>query len=116
MADATLEPPSEDDDGEEDEDHGEEEDDEEDEDWAWSSDGANLAKRYNGSTQVRPGQVRPGQVRPGQVRPVAPPSPSLNLCLVQSNRQAWSSRAAGSHLSDKALSRYEHKINLGNEP
>eukprot|EP00066_Takifugu_rubripes_P030115 XP_011619381.1 PREDICTED: serine/threonine-protein kinase RIO1-like [Takifugu rubripes] len=30
----------------------------------------------------------------------------------QSNRQAWSSKAAVSHLSDKALSRYEHKINL----
>lgn len=52
-------------------------------------------------------------------------APSARVCgssqlthavVVQANRQDVSSKALVSHLSSKVLSRYEHKINLGNQP
>lgn len=56
----------------------------------------------------------------GEVRPAVRSGPVLHWCAeavpVQSNRQARSSAAAGAQLPDKALSRYQHKINLGEQP
>ncbi|KAG7219157.1 hypothetical protein INR49_006316, partial [Caranx melampygus] len=69
---------------EEDSEEEEEEDEEEDEEWVWTSAGGDLTKRYNRTN-------------------------------CQSNRQNPSNRTLPSSTpSDKALRKYEHKINLGN--
>ncbi|XP_068424398.1 serine/threonine-protein kinase RIO1 [Clinocottus analis] len=68
---------------EEDEDEYEEEDEEEEEEWAWRSAGGDLTKRYNRMT-----------------------------VSCQSNRQNPSNKTLQSTPSDKALRKYEHKINL----
>lgn len=59
MADATLEPPS------EEEDESEDCDEEDDEDWVWHSAGANLTKQYHGTLN-------------GQVRLLGPAHPSFS--------------------------------------
>lgn len=97
MGDVTLEPPSEDDEGEDC-------DEEEDEDWVWHSGGARLTKRCNSQVRVRGSSAH--ACRCSQL------TGALWFC--QSNRQDVSSRTLVSHPSDKALSRYENKINLGN--
>uniref|UniRef100_A0A8C4GWJ0 Serine/threonine-protein kinase RIO1 n=1 Tax=Dicentrarchus labrax TaxID=13489 RepID=A0A8C4GWJ0_DICLA len=66
-----------------DEEEEEEEEEEDDEEWAWCSAGGDLTKRYNRT--------------------------SLNC---QSNRQNPSNKNLPSTPSDKALRKYEHKINL----
>ncbi|XP_041804274.1 serine/threonine-protein kinase RIO1 isoform X2 [Chelmon rostratus] len=87
MSNVTVQPSSEPQEEEEDDndDDGEEEEDEEleDEEWAWRSAGGDLTKRYNRT--------------------------SLNC---QSNRQNPSNKTLPSTPSDKALRKYEHKINL----
>ncbi|CAI5677182.1 serine/threonine-protein kinase RIO1 isoform X1 [Oreochromis niloticus] len=72
-------------------DFSEEEDVDDEDEWAWSS-AADLAKRYNqaaGGLQVRQESLR-----------------------LQSNRQNPSKKLPSSTPSDKALRKYEHKINL----
>ncbi|XP_070775062.1 serine/threonine-protein kinase RIO1 isoform X1 [Enoplosus armatus] len=85
MSDVTLQPSSDRQEEEEDEEEEEEEedDDDDDEEWEWRSAGGALTKRYNWT--------------------------SLNC---QSNRQNPSNKTLPSTPSDKALRKYEHKINL----
>ncbi|XP_059201341.1 serine/threonine-protein kinase RIO1 [Centropristis striata] len=68
---------------EEDEDVDDDDDDDDDEDWAWCLSGGDLTKRYNRTSQS-----------------------------CQANRQNPSNKMLPSTPSDKALRRYEHKINL----
>lgn len=72
MADATLEPPPE----LEEEEEEEYEEEEDDEDWAWSSAGANLARRYNGSVQVRTDPSSPSFLSVQAAEPLSRSSPT----------------------------------------
>ncbi|XP_049455270.1 serine/threonine-protein kinase RIO1 [Epinephelus fuscoguttatus] len=82
LSDVTLQPSS-DHQQEEEEDDENEDDDDEEEEWAWRSSGGDLTKRYNRTSQS-----------------------------CQSNRQNPSNKTLPSIPSDKALRKYEHKINL----
>ncbi|XP_049930528.1 serine/threonine-protein kinase RIO1 isoform X3 [Epinephelus moara] len=86
LSDVTLQPSSdhqqEEEEDDEDEDDDDDDDDEEEE-WAWRSSGGDLTKRYNRTSQS-----------------------------CQSNRQNPSNKTLPSTPSDKALRKYEHKINL----
>lgn len=97
MGDTTLEPPPE-------EDESEDGYEDEDEDWGWPSTGAHLSKRLHGQVGLH-SQVGLVRLQPAHTRSL----------FVQSNRQDVSRKTLVSHLPNKALSRYEHKINLGNQ-
>ncbi|XP_075933587.1 serine/threonine-protein kinase RIO1 isoform X2 [Anarhichas minor] len=81
-SDVTQQPPSDRQEEEDDEDY-EDYDEDEEEEWAWRSSGGDLTKRYNRTT-----------------------------VSCQSNRQNPSNMTLRSTPSDKALRKYEHKINL----
>nr|XP_033506732.1 serine/threonine-protein kinase RIO1 [Epinephelus lanceolatus] len=83
LSDVTLQPSSDHQQEEEEDDEDEEDDDDDEEDWAWRSSGGDLTKRYNRTSQS-----------------------------CQSNRQNPSNKTLPSTPSDKALRKYEHKINL----
>ncbi|XP_018534617.1 serine/threonine-protein kinase RIO1 isoform X2 [Lates calcarifer] len=84
ISDVTLQPSSHQEEEEEEEDDDDDDDDEDEEEWAWCSAGGDLTKRYNRTT--------------------------FNC---QSNRQNPTNKTLPSSTpSDKALRKYEHKINL----
>ncbi|KAL6103655.1 riok1 [Pungitius sinensis] len=82
ISDVTVQPSSDPPEDEED-DYDEDDDDDEEEEWMWRSAGGDLTKRYNRTT-----------------------------VSCQSNRQNPSNKTLQSTPSDKALRKYEHKINL----
>lgn len=110
MSDVTVQPTSE---PELDDDEEDDEDEDDDEDWAWHSSAGNLTKRYN-----RAGLN--SQVCRNADQPDYWLLYIFLLCpctvIGQANRQNLANKSLPSTPTDKALRKYENKINLGNTP